>query len=761
MPPNSALEVEIPFGRTITRATLTLVAISAALLFLMIYVGLETQRRALERQTALIDGALTQLVNNTLLQQESWRFRNEALHLAQDIRSPGTSLDQHGAALTRGFGRERIFLLAPDNRPLYGYGDGRRRPVSELASLRHAIGPMIREIRTGAPRPYVRRDRDTGPLIAPADRSAANLFSDAHGPVVVAVTAIPDPRSPASRPYLLLSTVRLDEAMLIAISRPVLIDDLRFVTHWRPPAGAIPLMTDDNRIATYLHWTPPILARTLLTRVLPIFAILLAVAVLHARLILQRLRVAHQRLGEEEASARFLALHDALSELPNRRNFMGALTERLEQLSRRGQANLVCVAYVDVDRFKDVNDAIGHSAGDALVSQIGPRLHGLLREGDLLARLGGDEFAVLRTLAPDEEPGLLGEAIIAAFARPFLIDGHSLEVTASVGIAVAQEGELDPEDVLRHADISLYKAKDAGRNRYALFEPEMAQQVRARHAIEVSLRAAIGTSQIAIHYQPIISTRDGSITAFEALVRWYHPERGLIAPGEFIPLAEQTGLMVPLGDHIFEKVFREAASLEGFDVAVNLSPLQMRHRGLPDRLSRLARRFDVDPRRIILEVTETMLVEANEVTGEVFERLHAIGFRRALDDFGTGYSSLAYLSRFDFDKIKIDRSFVSSGTCKEARAILEGIVHIGRGLRVDIVAEGVESAAELAMVQALGISEAQGYHIAEPMPLSAIADFLARQPAIALPPAPELHLVTNRLPEDRPPATEQSRFRAG
>jgi EAL domain-containing protein (putative c-di-GMP-specific phosphodiesterase class I) len=234
-----------------------------------------------------------------------------------------------------------------------------------------------------------------------------------------------------------------------------------------------------------------------------------------------------------------------------------------------------------------------------------------------------------------------------------------------------------------------------------------------------------------MHYQPVVSTRTGKITSVEALVRWQHPRQGLIPPQRFIPIAEQSALMVTLGDQILEQVLRESASFRGIDIAINLSPMQLRQRELPNRLAQLARRFSVDPRRIVLEVTETMLVEANENTSDIFAEIRALGFRTALDDFGTGYSALGYLHQFEFDKIKIDRSFLSSGSLEKVRPILEGIVHIGRGLRMDIVAEGVESAAELAMITAMGCSEAQGFWISQPLALDQARAFIENQTVFA------------------------------
>lgn len=482
-----------------------------------------------------------------------------------------------------------------------------------------------------------------------------------------------------------------------------------------------------------------IFAGLMLTRILPIFAILLLIALLYACVVLGRLRHAHALLQAQESNARFLAMHDSLSQLPNRRHFMATLSQRLDALADADAARRLCVAYIDVDRFKDVNDVIGHGAGDALVAQIGPRLREVIGADDLLARLGGDEFAIVHETLRQDGPRRLGDAILSAFKQPFEIDGTRIEVTASAGIAIADAGETDPERILRHADISLYRAKDRGRKRYVIFEPAMAELVRVRHQTEVDLRAAIGTSQIILHYQPVVSTRTGKVTSFEALVRWQHPTQGLLQPSSFVAVAEQSGLMVPLGDHILEKVFREASIFAGLDMAINLSPLQLRQRGLSDRIVQLARRFAIDPQQIILEVTETMLLDADEVISEALARLRQLGFRTALDDFGTGYSSLSYLSRFEFDKIKIDRSFVSSGSFEKMRPILEGIVHIGRGLHMKIVAEGVETAAELAMVQALGCNGAQGYHISPPLPLHAIPAFLANPPEIVVP-APIIQL---------------------
>ena len=739
MPLSRPVDSEAKLRATSFRVTLMLAATGLALLIVIIYAGLSMNRSAWQYEHARVDAELTEIVNQTLMEQKPWAFWDEAALFAHHGRIPRKWFEEQVAAsLVEGYRHEQIYLLDPKDRVIHGYGRGRRLTDQQLKALWPSIRPMLHEIRTGIRRPYIRRDAAFGSAqkryeklsSARSGRWAANILKDGGRPVIVSIMTITpttEARLASDRPHLLLSVVPLDQQIFDAIGRHLDLEGLKLTPTRRGNPGAIPFVTDDGRTAGMLAWTAATPGEPMFTRILPLFAILLAVALFYARLVLRRLRDTHSLLYEQEAHSRFLALHDGLSQLPNRRHFMTELRRKLERLAESESPHRLCVAYVDVDRFKDVNDVIGHGAGDALVTQIGPRLKTLLGPDDLLARLGGDEFAILKIVADGDGQRLLGEAIISAFTHPFLIEGHCIEVTASVGIAVAHPSDAEPEGVLRDADISLYKAKEEGRNRYVLFKRGMADEIHARRRTEGDLRTAIGTEQICIEYQPLISTRTGRVSAFEALARWQHPSRGMIPPLEFIPIAEQGGLMLPLGDHILEKVFREAAAFDGVELAINLSPIQLRQRRLPDRLDQLARRFSVDPGKIILEITESMLLQADEVTSEIFDRLRRSGFRLALDDFGTGYSSLGYLGRFAFDKIKIDRSFISSSSMETLRPILEGIVHIGRGLRVDVVAEGIESAEELAMVQALGCNEAQGYYISRPMPITSVPAFLASE----------------------------------
>jgi diguanylate cyclase (GGDEF)-like protein len=722
-----------------TAVTLTITLIGAALLFFIGYGGVLMNRAAFASQEQLIQTALTEKVNRTLMEQKGLVLWDEGAKAAQSPRFDADWFDQEiGAFLTEGYGHDQILVLDPSDRIVYGYAHGERmaRPALDPA-MQQRIAPMIRQMRTGKKSGY--RERDRAFALdqlrynklqgARSARWAANILDGPDGPVIVSMmTVIPtvDLSLMLDRPFVVISIVRLDREWFDLIGHSLQLKGLRLLGAADRDAESVPVIADNGQTTGRLAWQIRKPGRLLLQSVLPLFALFLLAATLFTRKIFRSLAKTQARLREQEANARFMAMHDGLSQLPNRRHFVQSLRERLEGASRDGTAPRLCVAYVDVDRFKDINDAIGHSAGDLLVTQIGPRLLAVLRHDDLLARLGGDEFAILRELRCDEEPEALGRSIMSAFKRSFEINGSQIEVTASVGLAVAARGETDPERVVQDADISLYQAKDQGRNQCIIFHAAMAEEVRVRHELESELRLAIGSGQIRMHYQPIVSARTGEVSSVEALVRWMHPERGMIAPDRFISLAERSGLMVPLGDHILETVLRDAHRFGELEIAINLSPVQLRQRTLPRRMRQLCHRFGVDPGRITLEVTESMLVESSGVCGEVFHDLLEQGFCTALDDFGTGYSSLGYLHRFRFDKIKIDRSFVSSGSLARMQPIVEAIVHIGRGLRMEIIAEGVECPAEMAMVQALGCTQVQGYGISKPLPIDEMIAFIDR-----------------------------------
>jgi diguanylate cyclase (GGDEF)-like protein len=370
----------------------------------------------------------------------------------------------------------------------------------------------------------------------------------------------------------------------------------------------------------------------------------------------------------------------------------------------------VFVAYLDIDSFKVVNDTLGHHVGDELVRQVAMRLRRALPSTDFLSRFGGDEFVLMRRspggrATADE----LGTQIMDLMREPFLISGNTLEVTCSCGISWGPEQSEDPGELLRRADIALYRAKQRGRARYRRFTRDMDASLKLRREMEMELRRAIARDELSVAFQPIIGLPDGGIHGFEALLRWYHPDRGEIRPGLFVPVAEQAGLMIPLGNWVLRRVFNECHAWP-CDISVNLSPLQIMASDFLVTLRTILAETGMDPRRVVLEVTEGVMLDRSEHVFSVLRELNGMGFRIALDDFGIGYSSLSYLRSFQFDRIKIDRSFVQNVEGDvDAHSILCAIVSLGHTLRMKVVAEGVETDVQRQLVQAAGCELVQGH----------------------------------------------------
>ncbi|GGK55241.1 EAL domain-containing protein [Salinarimonas ramus] len=441
-------------------------------------------------------------------------------------------------------------------------------------------------------------------------------------------------------------------------------------------------------------------------------------------------RVEITRLKEAEQEARRRALEDPLTGLANRRAFMDALTRRLSEIDRHGGQTALLL--LDLDRFKAVNDTMGHPAGDALLRSVAERVSAVLRREDLLARLGGDEFAILQ-IGPGQPNGarLLAERIVTSLGEPFLVGDRRISIGSSLGIALAPGDAASAETLFARADLALYRAKENGRNGYRFFEAAMDEAQNDRRRLELELREAVHANAFEVHYQPQIDVTTGRATGYEALVRWRHPVRGLVSPAAFIPLAEETGLIVNLGAFVLEHACREAGTWPSeLRVAVNISPVQLRRSGLVERVRDVLEASGLAPERLEIEVTESVLMDDDDAIATLHS-LQGLGVRVALDDFGTGYSSLGYLRRFPFDRIKIDRAFVSGRADAHATIILRTIVDLGRRLGIPVTAEGVETPAELELVRRIGCSEAQGYLVGRPSPhpQPVRPDLLARVPA--------------------------------
>ena len=419
-----------------------------------------------------------------------------------------------------------------------------------------------------------------------------------------------------------------------------------------------------------------------------------------------------------------MAGHDALTGLPNRLLFREGMEQALAAPDRD---NSVAVLSIDLDCFKEVNDTHGHPAGDALLRGVADRLRRCVGDG-MVARLGGDEFAMIRVGAQSaEDVVLLAERILKTLGEPMKVEGHDIRVGSSIGIAIAPAHGDDPDELLKHADTALYRAKADGRRTFRLFEPEMNIQALARRSLEADLRGALDRGEFELHYQPFVNVLSNHVTGFEALIRWNHRDKGLIPPADFIPLAEETGLINPIGDWVLRQACMDAADWPaGLQIAVNLSPVQLRNRALPRLVILALAAARLDPKRLELEITETALLKDDEALLASLHHLRALGVRIAMDDFGTGYSSLKYLRSFPFDKIKIDRSFVNElGIRLDSAAIVRAVAELGRSLAMTTTAEGVETEAQLAHLKHEGCTEVQGYLFSRPRPAGELASLIS------------------------------------
>jgi diguanylate cyclase (GGDEF)-like protein len=441
--------------------------------------------------------------------------------------------------------------------------------------------------------------------------------------------------------------------------------------------------------------------------------------------IVSRLRRSALQMAMREDEIQRLAGHDPLSGLPNRKAFEITIDRELLKLSKDGGG--FAVHFLDLDKFKAVNDTYGHKAGDELIRQVAKRLTDLLRGADTLVRFGGDEFAIVQTeVTKAGEAAMLGQRILEALTRPFTIDDIQVLIGVSIGISLAPQNGTDRETLANLADTALYQAKNEGRNRYNFFEKMMDKSLHLRRVVEDDLRNAIDNDELTLHYQPQISADGQTIVGIEALVRWPHALHGMIPPTEFIPIAEERGLIMQLSDWVLRRACIDGRRWPGLRLAVNVSPIQFRHHEFVANVAAVLSETGFDGSRLEIELTEGVVVDDADKAEAAMVELRALGVGLALDDFGTGYSSLIYLRRFAFDKIKIDRSFLEyMETTGESAILVHSVVHLGRALGLRVCAEGVETAEQHRFLQAVGCHELQGFFFSPPVPADAIDHLLS------------------------------------
>ena len=424
--------------------------------------------------------------------------------------------------------------------------------------------------------------------------------------------------------------------------------------------------------------------------------------------------------------ASFLASHDSLTKLPNRSLFNESLSLSLDDVER--QKSSLAVLYLDLDHFKEVNDLLGYAAGDELLRQATQRMTSSLRSNDILARLGGDEFSIIQKhMEQPHGSSMLAARLVSSLSEPFDLDGNKVNIGVSIGIALHNAGDaIDGETLMRHADLALYRVKVNGRGSFRYFENDMNDALVARKKIEASLRMAIADNELELYYQPQIDLKTNTIKGVEALLRWNHKTDGQISPDKFIPLAEESGLIIPIGDWVIRQACRQAKEWPDLTFAINVSPVQFRQGDLVSTVRNALQAEGVDPSRLEIEITEGVLLSHTEETISVLSGLQKMGVKIAMDDFGTGYSSLSYLRRFPFDKIKIDKSFISDlGTCADADSIVDAVIRLGTSMGMTTNAEGIETLEQANLLRGQGCQEVQGFYFSKPLPAALISELLA------------------------------------
>ena len=696
-------------------ALLMLAAIVWAILH---FSTVQSDQLAAERQNHRVNVAVAQSIVATANDQEASTYWDDAVIQTRKRPLDLEWIDNNlGIWFHTYYHIDEVYLLDQHDAPIYAMQGGRRvgREAFHNAAPVLALAQQLRaKLRVAKTVPDGGEGRTVG----------VSEFTVIGGhPAIVSLKPILSetgnvPQSPGSE-YIHVAVRYLDGAFLDRLSGIYAIDAPRF--SWTEPrTTAFPLRRSDGRLLGYIGWTPFEPGAEVEAKMAPVLILVFLGVGALLSLLLLRIRRSRMELEASRAQAQHLAFHDSLTSLPNRALF----EDRLEVAIARRAAK-VAVLMLDLDRFKAVNDTLGHQAGDALIREFGERLRALTREGDTIARLGGDEFAILIEQAELADIHRLAKRILADIRRPFELSGSQVYVGVSIGIAVSPDAGVERLELVRRADIALYRAKDSGRDAYRLFSAEMDDGVKLRSTIEEELRQAVaGGTGLRLHYQPVIG-EDGAMVGVEALVRWQHLRRGLTSATEFITVAEETGLIVPLGDWVLREACLQSRRWPGLFVAVNLSPVQLRSAGFFDRLMRTVALTQADPSRIQLEVTERALLDDNNLVRSTLAKFRAAGFKLALDNFGTGHSSLSSLRKFEVDKIKIDQSFIQHiGDTTESAAIVTAVLALGHAMGLTVSAEGVESAEQRAFLRGAGCNELQGHYFSYPLPAEQIAPLL-------------------------------------
>lgn len=625
-------------------------------------------------------------------------------------------------------GFTQTFFVDGKGKVVYASVLGREAGAEAFRPFAEVVGQLLVPIRRAEARrpPITPNPHSDAPVTRPIQANGLVRVKDRIY-IVIATLIQPDlghvlPKGP--RAPVAITAKPIDGSMMKTFAARYLVDDLHLVDAALPEGkeAYFALRSPSGRDIAALAWTPRRPGSALYQELrLALFGGLLLLGLI-GLLIVRRSRVVVDDLIASEEQAKHLAYHDQLTGVPNRTMLFRHLPALLADI--RPERPLLAVLCVDLDRFKEVNDTLGHHAGDALLKTLAKRLRAVSACVDdaLLARLGGDEFVMVCPVGDQRAAEELADRCLALILQPMDCEYGRIDVGCSIGVAVIDEREADPSQVLRQADMALYQSKALGRARVTFFEPSMDEAFRTRRTLEESLRGGLRNGAFHMVYQPQVDA-EGEMHAVEALLRWTHPKLGEISPDVFIPLAEESGLIMAIGEFVMRRVFEETRHWRHLRVAINVSAIQMRTPGYAAQVVQLAARSGIDPSRYEIELTETALIGDGPATTENFEILRGLGFSIVLDDFGTGYSSLSLLHRFRVDKIKIDRSFVSSlGESGEVEALVSAIVKLARSFRLGVIAEGVETEEQRQLLMMCGCTEFQGYLTGIPMRVESITE---------------------------------------
>lgn len=709
------------------RIMAVLAGLALAVIAATIYAAFAMNASALGIESGIIHKEIDRVVLKTLDEQKSVALWDEAVERIS-ARDNEWLENEIGSYLAGTYGHDQVFVFDGKGDMVYRYN---REGV--LARAGPAIGAarsLLVEVWGGRSRGWFRRDGKFLTLQASEDqlagasklRAGANVLEiGGRAAVVSAMTVTPthDLRLLNARPSVILSVIYLTPERLARMGEDVNIQNLRLLKQGAGrQEGLIEMSADDGQPIGSLVWTPQHPGRAFITVLLPAILIVTFAGVFASRFLIGRMTTLGDKLRLSAETAHRLALEDQLSSLPNRRAFHSELEERCVSVARP-----FLVAVLDLDRFKEVNDTFGHETGDRLIGAVGGRLRNAIGNAGMVARLGGDEFAVIADgaeISARQFKRTLGKV----FEGPFQLGPYRLSASASIGVCAVQDDKVTPTRILRDADTALYEAKARGRRQAVIYSPELSHALRGRRVVERDLQDAIDNDGLYLAFQPVVSLGGDGSAEVEALVRWKHPILGDLSPDQFVPVAEQSDMIVALGRAVFRLAIRELIAWPDLRMSVNISPRELRSGEFLKFVRDACRAQGIAANRITFEVTEGIAIDDSGKASLILQSLRAMGFRVALDDFGTGYASLSFLRTYPLDRVKLDRTLLTgAGSEQAATAVFEGAISIGRKLGLETVAEGVESDEQMAIARKAGCTHAQGYRISAPLGREEIGDF--------------------------------------